>query len=94
MTKLENLHDLEYLNNITLCMELVIKWKKLKPDNPELQELSRALTEVAFYNNRLKQDVDTYKFIASEYRYEKNKAILELRDIKEKYENLKKIDLG
>lgn len=93
MTKLENLHDLEYLGNITLCMELVIKWKKLKPDNLEIQELSRALTEVAFYNNRLKQDLDTYKLIASEYRYEKNKAILELRDIKEKYENLKKIDL-
>ena len=93
MTKLENLHDLEYLGNITLCMELVIKWKKLKPDNTELQELSRALTEVAFYNNRLKQDLDTYKLIASEYRYEKNTAILELREIKKKYENLKKIDL-
>lgn len=93
MTKLENLHDLEYLGNMTLCMELAIKWKKLKPDNLEIKELSRALTEVAFYNNRLKQDLDTYKLIASEYRYEKNKALLELREIKEKYENLKKIDL-
>lgn len=94
MTKLENIHDLEYLGNIILCMELAIKWKKLKPDNPELQELSRALQEIAFYNNRLKQDLDTYKLIASEYRYEKNTAILELREIKKKYENLKKIDLG
>lgn len=93
MTKLENLHDLEYLGNIILCMELVIKWKKLKPDNPELKELSSALTQVAFYNTRLKQDLATYKHIASEYQYEKNKVKLELQELKEKYNKMKELDL-
>ena len=93
ITKAENLQDLEYLGNITLCMELAIKWGKLKPNNKEIKELSRALTEIAFYNNRLKQDLATWKLIASEYRYDKNKVKLELQELNKKYDNLKKIDL-
>lgn len=93
MTKVENLQDLEYLGHIQLCLELAIKWKKMKPDNPEIKALSGALMEIAFYNNRLKQDLATYKLIASEYRNDKNKAILELRELQEKYNKMKELDL-
>ena len=77
MTKAENLQDLEYLGHIQLCLELAIKWKKMKPDNPEIKALSGALMEIAFYNTR----------------YDKNKAKLELEELKEKYNKMKKLDL-
>ena len=56
MDKIENLHDLEYYGNIQVCLELALKWKKLKPDNKEIQELSRALIDISFYVIRIKKD--------------------------------------
>lgn len=93
MTKAENLQDLEYLGHIQLCLELAIKWRKMKPDNPEIKALSGALTQIVFYNTRLKQDLATHKLIVSEYRYDKNKAELELQELKEKYNKMKELDL-
>tara|TARA_B100001250_G_C19355199_1_gene595123 strand:+ start:46 stop:330 length:285 start_codon:yes stop_codon:yes gene_type:complete len=94
MDKIENLHDLEYYGNIQVCLELALKWKKLKPDNKEIQELSRALIDISFYVIRIKKDLDANKIAVSDYRYDKNKALLQLQEIKNKYENLKKLDIN
>ena len=94
MDKIENLHDLEYYGNIQVCLELALKWKKLKPDNKEIQELSRALIDISFYVIRIKKDWDANKIAVSDYRYDKNKALLQLQEIKNKYENLKKLDIN
>lgn len=92
--KIQNLHDLEYYGNIQLCLELAIEWNKLRPDNKEISALGKALLDISFYVNRIQGDLQKYKFVASEYQYEKNKAILELREIEEQMFELKKIEDG
>ena len=37
MDKIQNLKDLKYYANIQLCLELALKWSKLKPKNKEIQ---------------------------------------------------------
>jgi len=83
MDKIQNLHDLEYYSNMELCTKLLQKWIKLKPDNKDLQEYSTALTSIAFYVNRIQGDLQKHREAISDYRYEKNKALLELQKIKE-----------
>ena len=86
MDKIQNLHDLEYYGNILLCTELVQKWRKLKPDNKELKKISEALIKVSLYVVRLQDDLSKHKEAISDYRYRKNKALLELKDMQKKYE--------
>ena len=81
--KIQNLHDLEYYGNMQLCTSLVQKWIKLKPDNKELQHLSKALTDTAFYVNRIQGDLQKHKEAISDYREDKNKALLELQELKQ-----------
>ena len=80
MDKIQNLHDLEYYNNMHLCCSLVQKWIKLKPDNKELQHLSKAITDIAFYVIRTQEDLQVHKLALSDYRYDKNKALLKLKE--------------
>tara|TARA_R110000787_G_scaffold136197_3_gene248719 strand:+ start:2144 stop:2431 length:288 start_codon:yes stop_codon:yes gene_type:complete len=94
MNKIQNLHDLEYYTNAQLCIELASKWSKAKPDNKEIQALSKALTEIAFYVVRIQQDIALKDKIASDYRYEKNKVSLELQELYKKFNNLKNLELN
>ena len=94
MDKIENLHDLEYLGNIQLCLELSLKWSKLRPDNKEIQALSKAVMGISFYVLRTAKDLQKYKEAISQYKYDKNKALLELKDLKKKYDNLRKTELN
>tara|TARA_R100001143_G_C3262562_1_gene88445 strand:- start:168 stop:422 length:255 start_codon:yes stop_codon:yes gene_type:complete len=80
MDKIQNLHDLEYYNNMQLCCSLAQKWVELKPNNKELQHLSKAITDIAFYVIRIQEDLQVHKSALSDYRYEKNKALLKLKD--------------
>ena len=81
--KIQNLHDLEYYSNMQLCTSLIQKWIKLKPDNKELQYLSKALTDTAFYVNRIQGDLQKHKEAISDYREDKNRALLELKELKQ-----------
>jgi len=94
MDKIENLHDLEYMGNIQLCLELSLKWSKLRPENKEVKALSRAIVDISFYVMRISKDLEKYKDSISDYRYNQNKALLELKEIKDKYDNLKKTELN
>jgi len=91
MDKIQNLHDLKYYTNMNLVTELALKWGKLKPDNEEIQALSKAITDIAFYVIRVQEDLAQHKIAISDYREDKNKTILKYRRIKEKFINLKKL---
>ena len=85
----QNLHNLEYLNNSILVSEILQKWKKQKPDHKELNEVVNAYIQVVFYVNRVTQDNTVKDSLIAKYRYERNKAILELEELNKKYTNLK-----
>lgn len=92
--KIQNLHDLQYFGDMECCLALALKWKKLRPDNQEILALSKSLMEISFYVNRIQSDLQKYRFVVSEYQHEKNKAILELREIEDEMFKLKKIEDG
>lgn len=85
----QNLHNLEYLTNSILVSEILQKWKKQKPDHKELNEVVNAYIQVVFYITRITQDNTVKDSLISKYRYERNKALLELEELKKKYNNLK-----
>tara|TARA_R110000737_G_C14535335_1_gene477990 strand:+ start:80 stop:355 length:276 start_codon:yes stop_codon:yes gene_type:complete len=86
--KIQNLHDLEYYTHAQLVVELITKWIKSHPDNVELKAISKAMTEIMFYVVRLQQDSLKKDMVISDYRYKKNTALLELQELKAKYEIL------
>ena len=85
----QNLHNLEYLNNSILVSEILQKWKNQKPDHKELNEVVNAYIQVVFYVTRVTQDNTVKDNLISKYRYERNKALLELEELKKKYNTLK-----
>ena len=91
MDKIQNLHDLKYYTNMNLVTELALKWGKLRPDNEEIQALSKAITDIAFYVIRVQEDLAQHKIAISDYREDKNKTILKYREIKKKFDNLNKL---
>ena len=86
MDKIQNLHDLEYYGNILLSTELVKRWIKLKPNNKELKKLGEALIQISLYVVRIQDDLSKHKEAISDYRYDKNKALLELQELKRQSE--------
>ena len=93
MDKIESLHDMEYMGNIQLCLELSLKWSRLRPENKEVRALSRAVMDISFYVLIMSKDLQKYKEAISDYRYNQNKALLELKEIKDKYDNLQQTEL-
>ena len=85
MDKIQNLKDLEYYGNILLVTELVNKYIKMRPNNKELKKLGDELLKVSLYVVGLQDDLAKHKEAISDYRYRKNKALLELEKIKKKY---------
>jgi hypothetical protein len=88
MDKIQNLHDLEYYASMLLISGMVKKWTKAKPHNKDLKKLTDALLKITLYVPRLQDDLRMHKMAISEYRYDKNKALLELKELKKKYEKL------
>jgi hypothetical protein len=86
MDKIQNLHDLEYYGNILLSPQLVKRWIKLKPNNKELKKLGEALIQISLYVVRIQDDLSKHKEAISDYRYDKNKALLELQELKRQSE--------
>jgi hypothetical protein len=86
--KINNLKDLEYYGAFTYCAEMILKWEKMKPDNPELQEFSRSIAVVFFYVNEIQNDRMMYDKAMSEMQSDKNRAILRSRKSEEKIKQL------
>ena len=84
--KIQNIQDLEYNNNQILIGELIQKWIKSKPTNKELLNLRDAFIDNSIYVAGLQNDLLACKMANSEYREQRNDAILELEELKEDIE--------
>ena len=84
--KIQNIQDLEYSNNQILIGELIQKWIKSKPTNKELLSLRDAFIDNSIYVAGLQNDLMACKMANSEYREQRNDAILELEELKEDIE--------
>lgn len=84
--KIQNIQDLEYSNNQILIGELIQKWIKSKPTNKELLSLRDAFIDNSIYVAGLQNDLLACKMANSEYREQRNDAILELEELKEDIE--------
>lgn len=93
--KINTLKDLEYFGAFTYCAEMVLKWEKLKPDNLEIREFARSIAVVFFYVNEIQNDRLMYDKAISEYRADKNRAVLRARqseiEVKKLTEELNKL---
>ncbi len=88
--KIQNIQDLEYSNNQILIGELIKKWLETKPKNKELLKLRDVFIDNSIYVAGLQNDLTACKMANSEYREQRNDAILELEELKE---DLKEYDL-
>jgi len=84
--KIQNIQDLEYSNNQILIGELIQKWIKVKPSNNELLSLRDAFIDNSIYVAGLQNDLMACKIANSEFREQRNDAILELEELKEELE--------
>ena len=89
MDKIQNLSDMEYYANMTLCLGLLKKWTD-RSKSKDLQKFTTAILDISFYTMKLQDDLHKHKLAVSDYRYKKNQALLELKEVKEKYQTLKK----
>ena len=87
--KINNLKDIQYFGNIELLSSMILKAIKQK-NSDQLQQMSRAITEIAFYVNGLHMDRWGYNKSLEEYRADKNRAIERARRSEKKIEELEK----
>jgi hypothetical protein len=91
--KIDLLKDMEYLTDIEMLSTLILDQCK-KKETPTLKEMSKAIARIFFYVNSLQVDRKMYDKAMSQYRSEKNNAIMRARKsdvrIKELEEELKK----
>ncbi len=85
---IENQNDLSFYTDLNLCCELVRDWLKQKPDNKELNAMSKALIGITFYTNKLQMDRHSYNQIISMYRQDKCRAVERARSSEQKVEKL------
>ena len=81
--KIDTLQDIKYINNFNLVSEVLLKLSKLK-SNKELDKIISAMSEIAFYNIKLKEERDNMLDIVSEYRADKLRAVQRARKAEEK----------
>ena len=92
-TQIQNLKDLEFYAHIDSAINLIKKWIDKSPNNKELQLMSDSLVGIFLWANTMEQEARIHDSIVRQYREDKNKALFELKEIKDKYEHLKKLEL-
>jgi hypothetical protein len=80
--------DLEYYGHIDVAFTIAQKYVKMKPDNKELRLLSDSLVGIFFWGNQQEQDRRIYDRELSEFRADKNRAVLRARKAEEKVQEL------
>ena len=85
--KINNLKDLQYYGNIELVTNVVLEAIK-KKDTPKLQELSKAVTQIALYVNHLQTDRQMYNQSMKQFASDKLRAIERARRAEKKIEEL------
>ena len=88
--KLNNIREAEYYGNFNVVGEKIIKWRKAKPDNEDINEMYFAWQEVGFYVHNLITNERLYNDTINEYRADKNRAVMRARRAEEKLKLLEK----
>lgn len=87
--KIDLLKDMEYLTDIEMLSTLILDQCK-KNETPTLTEMSKAIARIFFYVNSLQVDRKMYDKAMSQYREDKNRAILRARKAEVELESVKK----
>jgi len=88
--KINNIREAEYYGNFNTVGEKIVKWRKAKPKNKELNEMYYAWQDVGFYAHNLITNERLYNQTISEYRADKNRAVIRARNAEQKIEELEK----
>mgnify|MGYP005988202679 CR=1 FL=1 len=87
--KIDLLKDMEYLADIEMLSTLILDQLK-KKETPTLTEMSKAIARIFFYVNSLQMDRKMYDKAMSQYRGDKNRAILRSRKAEQRVEELER----
>ena len=88
--KINNIREAEYYGNFNTVGEKIVKWRKAKPKNKELNEMYFAWQDVGFYAHNLITNERLYNQTISEYRADKDRAVIRARNAEQKIEELEK----
>ena len=67
-----------YLVWYSFLMDKLLEWQKEKPNNKDLKNCVKAITQIGLYNNLLQTELEIQTKKESLTRQEKNKQILKL----------------
>lgn len=67
-----------YLVWYSFLMDKLLEWQKEKPNNKDLKNCLKAITQIGLYNNLLQTELEIQTKKESLTRQEKNKQILKL----------------
>ncbi len=67
-----------YLVWYSFLMNKLLEWQKEKPNNKDLKNCIKAITQIGLYNNLLQTELEIQTKRESLTRQEKNKQILKL----------------
>ena len=84
--KINNIREAEYYGNFNTVGEKIVKWRKAKPENKELNEMYFAWQDVGFYVHNLITNERLYNKTISEYRDDKERAVIRARKAEQKIE--------
>lgn len=87
--KIDLLKDMEYTVDIDMLATLVLNQIK-KKETTTLTEMSKSIARIFFYVNSLQVDRRMYDKAISEYREDKNRAVLRARKSDLELEKLRK----
>jgi hypothetical protein len=91
MDKIQNLHDFEYWNNSIMCIDILQKWIKIRPESEEVKSMIKAYQEMSFYVARLKDDFNKQQQVLIDVTNQRNKWCVDAQTHKRDLENLSNI---
>lgn len=77
--KFEAMQDLDINSNLLMIQEITKKWYNARPDNEDLIKLRDAVLHLTFIVNKLTYDRTLYHRTISQYRADKDRAIVRAR---------------
>ncbi len=75
-----------YLVWYSFLMDKLLEWQKEKPNNKDLKNCIKAITQIGLYNNLLQTELEIQTKRESLTRQEKNKQILKLEQELKQFE--------
>ena len=83
MKPIKDFQQLQYLASMDTALNIVKSWLDAKPENKELQELSKALIDISIYVSGLELERRSFDTIVTDLRLAKNRAVLRARNAEE-----------